>query len=171
MPEMPDLNAILEAAQNAQAELQKAQDNLDKIEVEGASGGGLVFGGALAFAAAGAGSMKPEMPPEVILTSGVEVQPLAEPMLVVGEARKPFRRVCFTRHRRLAGGQGPTPRRSASGSSPSHPSRAPCGSRRREAPRRGASPSTGAPRARCTASAPSHAPARDARRRRRKRGR
>ena len=42
MPEMPDLNAILEAAQNAQAELQKAQDNLDKIEVEGASGGGLV---------------------------------------------------------------------------------------------------------------------------------
>ena len=42
MPEMPDLNAILEAAQNAQAELQKAQDKLDKIEVEGASGGGLV---------------------------------------------------------------------------------------------------------------------------------
>ncbi len=42
MPEMPDLNAILEAAQNAQVELQKAQDNLDKIEVEGASGGGLV---------------------------------------------------------------------------------------------------------------------------------
>jgi hypothetical protein len=42
MPEMPDLNAILEAAQNAQAELQKAQDNLDKVEVEGASGGGLV---------------------------------------------------------------------------------------------------------------------------------
>ena len=42
MPEMPDLNAILEAAQNAQAELQKAQDNLDSIEVEGAAGGGLV---------------------------------------------------------------------------------------------------------------------------------
>lgn len=42
MPEMPDLNSILEMAQNAQAELQKAQDNLDKIEVEGASGGGLV---------------------------------------------------------------------------------------------------------------------------------
>jgi DNA-binding YbaB/EbfC family protein len=42
MPEMPDLNAILEAAQNAQAELQKAQDSLDKIEVEGAAGGGLV---------------------------------------------------------------------------------------------------------------------------------
>jgi len=29
-------------AQNAQAELQKAQDNLDKIEVEGAAGGGMV---------------------------------------------------------------------------------------------------------------------------------
>ena len=42
MPEMPDLNAILEMAQTAQAELQKAQDNLDKIEVEGQSGGGLV---------------------------------------------------------------------------------------------------------------------------------
>ena len=42
MPEMPDLNAILEAAQNAQAELQKAQDNLDKVEVEGVAGGGLV---------------------------------------------------------------------------------------------------------------------------------
>ena len=42
MPEMPDLNAILEMAQNAQAELQKAKDNLDKIEVEGQSGGGLV---------------------------------------------------------------------------------------------------------------------------------
>ncbi|HZC38773.1 MAG TPA: YbaB/EbfC family nucleoid-associated protein [Sphingomicrobium sp.] len=39
---MPDLNAILEAAQNAQAELQKAQDSLDKIEVEGVAGGGLV---------------------------------------------------------------------------------------------------------------------------------
>jgi DNA-binding YbaB/EbfC family protein len=42
MPEMPDLNAILEMAQNAQAELQRAQDNLDKIEVEGQAGGGLV---------------------------------------------------------------------------------------------------------------------------------
>jgi DNA-binding YbaB/EbfC family protein len=29
-------------AQNAQNELQKAQDNLDAVEVEGASGGGLV---------------------------------------------------------------------------------------------------------------------------------
>ena len=42
MPEMPDLNAILEAAQNAQNELQKAQENLDSIEVEGSSGGGMV---------------------------------------------------------------------------------------------------------------------------------
>jgi len=42
MPEMPDINEILQMAQNAQAELQKAQDNLDKIEVEGASGGGMV---------------------------------------------------------------------------------------------------------------------------------
>ena len=42
MPEMPDLNAILEMAQNAQAELQRAQDNLDKVEVEGQAGGGLV---------------------------------------------------------------------------------------------------------------------------------
>ncbi|WP_114228369.1 MULTISPECIES: YbaB/EbfC family nucleoid-associated protein [Sphingomonas] len=39
---MPDLNAILEMAQNAQAELQRAQDNLDKVEVEGQAGGGLV---------------------------------------------------------------------------------------------------------------------------------
>ncbi|RST32208.1 YbaB/EbfC family nucleoid-associated protein [Sphingomonas ginkgonis] len=39
---MPDFNAIMEMAQNAQAELQKAQDNLDKIEVEGSAGGGLV---------------------------------------------------------------------------------------------------------------------------------
>src|SRR5690348_2918361 len=42
MPEMPDLNEILQMAQNAQAELQKAQDNLDKVEVEGAAGGGMV---------------------------------------------------------------------------------------------------------------------------------
>ena len=32
----------MQMAQNAQAVLQKAQDNLDKVEVEGASGGGLV---------------------------------------------------------------------------------------------------------------------------------
>ena len=42
MPEMPDFESIMQMAQNAQAELQKAQDNLDKIEVEGAAGGGLV---------------------------------------------------------------------------------------------------------------------------------
>src|SRR3954451_1093999 len=42
MPEMPDFDSIMEMAQNAQAELQKAQDNLDKIEVEGAAGGGMV---------------------------------------------------------------------------------------------------------------------------------
>ena len=42
MPQMPDLNAILEMAQNAQVELQKAQEKLDTIEVEGAAGGGLV---------------------------------------------------------------------------------------------------------------------------------
>jgi hypothetical protein len=32
----------MKMAQNAQAELQRAQDNLDKIEVEGAAGGGMV---------------------------------------------------------------------------------------------------------------------------------
>ena len=42
MPEMPDINEILQMAQNAQAELQKAQDSLDKVEVEGIAGGGLV---------------------------------------------------------------------------------------------------------------------------------
>ena len=39
---MPDFDEIMKMAQNAQAELMKAQDNLDKLEVEGASGGGLV---------------------------------------------------------------------------------------------------------------------------------
>src|SRR6476620_8957521 len=42
MPEMPDFESIMQMAQNAQAELQKAQENLDKIEVEGVAGGGLV---------------------------------------------------------------------------------------------------------------------------------
>ena len=42
MPEMPDLDAIMQMAQNLQSEMQKAQDNLDKIEVEGVAGGGLV---------------------------------------------------------------------------------------------------------------------------------
>src|SRR3712207_6472618 len=39
---MPDFDEIMKMAQNAQAELQKATDNLDSIEVEGISGGGLV---------------------------------------------------------------------------------------------------------------------------------
>lgn len=39
---MPDFDEIMKMAQNAQAELMKAQDGLDRIEVEGLSGGGLV---------------------------------------------------------------------------------------------------------------------------------
>ena len=39
---MPSFEDIMAMAQNAQAELQKAQDNLDSVEVEGAAGGGLV---------------------------------------------------------------------------------------------------------------------------------
>ena len=39
---MKDLNEILAMAQNVQNELQKAQDSLDTIEVEGVAGGGLV---------------------------------------------------------------------------------------------------------------------------------
>jgi hypothetical protein len=42
MPEMPNFDEIMKMAQNAQNELQKAQDNLDKIEVEGVAGGGMV---------------------------------------------------------------------------------------------------------------------------------
>lgn len=41
MPDL-DLNKLMEMAQNAQSELQRAQQNLESIEVEGASGGGLV---------------------------------------------------------------------------------------------------------------------------------
>jgi DNA-binding YbaB/EbfC family protein len=37
-----NIEEIMKAAQNVQAELQKAQETLDTIEVEGASGGGLV---------------------------------------------------------------------------------------------------------------------------------
>jgi nucleoid-associated protein EbfC len=37
-----NIDDILKMAQNVQAELEKAQANLDTIEVEGASGGGLV---------------------------------------------------------------------------------------------------------------------------------
>lgn len=39
---MDNLEEIMKAAQNVQEELQKAQANLDNIEVEGVSGGGLV---------------------------------------------------------------------------------------------------------------------------------
>lgn len=39
---MKDLDEILGMAKNVQAELEKAQANLDTIEVEGVSGGGLV---------------------------------------------------------------------------------------------------------------------------------
>jgi DNA-binding YbaB/EbfC family protein len=39
---MPDFDEIMKMAQNAQAGLIKAQEGLDKIEVEGLSGGGLV---------------------------------------------------------------------------------------------------------------------------------
>ena len=42
MPEMPNLDEIMKMAQNEQAEMEKAQENLDKIEVDGAAGGGLV---------------------------------------------------------------------------------------------------------------------------------
>jgi len=39
---MPNLDEIMKMAQNAQAELERATNSLDKIEVEGMSGGGLV---------------------------------------------------------------------------------------------------------------------------------
>lgn len=39
---MPNFDDIMKMAQDAQAELQRAQDKLDTIEVEGVSGGGLV---------------------------------------------------------------------------------------------------------------------------------
>lgn len=42
MPEMPSLEEIMKMAQDVQAEMQKAQEKLDEIEVEGVSGGGLV---------------------------------------------------------------------------------------------------------------------------------
>jgi DNA-binding YbaB/EbfC family protein len=41
MPDL-DLNKLMEMAQNAQSELQRATQNLESIEVEGVSGGGLV---------------------------------------------------------------------------------------------------------------------------------
>jgi hypothetical protein len=42
VPDVPDLNDIMRMAQEAQTKLMAAQENLDKIEVDGASGGGLV---------------------------------------------------------------------------------------------------------------------------------
>ena len=42
MPEMPDLNTLMQMVQNVEAEMRKTQAELDKIEVEGVSGGGLV---------------------------------------------------------------------------------------------------------------------------------
>jgi len=39
---MPSLEEIMKMAQDVQVEMEKAQANLDTIEVEGASGGGLV---------------------------------------------------------------------------------------------------------------------------------
>lgn len=42
MPEMPSLEEIMKMAQDVQAEMQKAQEKLDEIEVEGVSGGGMV---------------------------------------------------------------------------------------------------------------------------------
>jgi len=39
---MPDLDELMRMAQEAQAKLMQAQEDLDKVEVEGASGGGLV---------------------------------------------------------------------------------------------------------------------------------
>src|SRR3546814_1024692 len=42
LPIWKDLDEILGMAKNVQAELEKAQANLDQMEVEGVSGGGLV---------------------------------------------------------------------------------------------------------------------------------
>jgi DNA-binding YbaB/EbfC family protein len=39
---MPNFDEILKMAQEAQTKLMQANDSLDKVEVEGASGGGLV---------------------------------------------------------------------------------------------------------------------------------
>jgi DNA-binding YbaB/EbfC family protein len=39
---MPNFDEILKMAQNAQNELMKAQSDLDNVEVEGVSGGGMV---------------------------------------------------------------------------------------------------------------------------------
>ena len=39
---MPSLDEIMKMAEAARAQIAQAQDNLDKVEVEGVSGGGLV---------------------------------------------------------------------------------------------------------------------------------
>ena len=39
---MPSLDEIIKMAEAAQAQLAQAQENLDKVEVDGVSGGGLV---------------------------------------------------------------------------------------------------------------------------------
>ena len=39
---MPSLDEIMKMAEAAQAQLAQAQENLDKVEVEGVSGGGMV---------------------------------------------------------------------------------------------------------------------------------
>ena len=39
---MPNLEEIMKMAEDVQAQMQQAQENLDRIEVEGVSGGGLV---------------------------------------------------------------------------------------------------------------------------------
>ena len=39
---MPDLNELMRMAQEAQTKLMEAQESLDKLEVDGVSGGGLV---------------------------------------------------------------------------------------------------------------------------------
>ena len=39
---MPDLNELMKMAQEAQNKLLQAQDDLDKVEIEGVSGGGMV---------------------------------------------------------------------------------------------------------------------------------
>ncbi len=39
---MPDLNELMKMAQEAQNKLMQAQEDLDKVEVEGAAGGGMV---------------------------------------------------------------------------------------------------------------------------------
>ena len=41
-PKMPDLNALMQQAQKLQADVTKVQEEIAKIECDGAAGGGLV---------------------------------------------------------------------------------------------------------------------------------